>query len=79
MYKMNPPAWCALKHNGIKEAILAAAEKSGAKIYQSASFVFKIDDFEIVEAYFKKFGKQSIVDTIIKFCKENKEVNKFSL
>ena len=73
MDRFNPPTWCALKHTGIKEAILAAAEKAGAKIYQSASFVFNIDDFEIVEAYFKKNGKQPIVDMIVKFCKENSQ------
>lgn len=67
MDKFKAPQWCPPTHSGVKDAILAAAEKVGAQIYMSASFIFRIDDFEKVEAFFKKNGKQPIVDEIIKF------------
>ena len=66
--KFKAPDWCPLKYTGIKDAIFGAAEIVGAKLYMSASFIFRLDDFEKVEAYFKKHGKEGIVKTIVNFC-----------
>lgn len=67
MEKFKAPVWAKLKYTGIKEAIFGAAELAGAKLYMSASFIFRIDDFEKVEAYFKKNGKDGIVKAILDF------------
>jgi len=67
MKKFKSPDWCKLKHKGIKDAILGAAEEVGAKIYMSASFIFNIDDFEHVEKHFKKYGKDGIVQAILNY------------
>ena len=72
MYKkFQAPDWCPLKYTGIKDAIFGAAEIVGAKLYMSASFIFRLDDFEDVQRFFKKHGKERIVVQIIQFCKEN--------
>lgn len=71
MEKFKAPVWAKLKYGGIKDAIFGAAELVGAKLYMSASFIFDLEQFEIVEKYFKKFGKENIVNLVVKFCKEN--------
>ena len=69
-YSFNPPAWCKMENGGVKSAILKAAENVGAQIFMSASFTFRIDDFEVVQKFFKKHGKKELNDLIVGFCRK---------
>jgi len=60
MYTFSPPVWCRIENNSVKDAILKAADNVGAQIFMSASFTFRIDDFEVVQKYFKKHGKTEL-------------------
>lgn len=67
MEKFKAPAWCKLKHKGIRKAILGAAERVGAQVYMSASFQFPIDQFERVEQHFRKHGKEGVSQAIVDY------------
>jgi len=70
MFTFKPPLWCKIQNNSIKEAVLKAAENVGAQIYMSASLTWNIEDFEIVNNYFKKFGKTELAAHVVEYCKE---------
>lgn len=77
MNKFKAPDWCRLKYKSIKDAILGAADLAGAKIFQSSSFTFRIDDYEELMAFLKTPGhnKEFMQDEIMKIvyaCKEKK-------
>jgi len=73
MDRFKAPAWAGLKHKGVKDAIFGAAEIMGAKLFMSTSFIFRLDDFEKVEAYMKEHGKEPIVKMIIEMVCGKKE------
>jgi hypothetical protein len=71
MEKFKAPKWCKLRYDSVKDAMLGAAEIYGAKIFQSVSFVFRIDDFLKLQKCVKKYGKEPIVEQIMKFVEKN--------
>jgi hypothetical protein len=73
MKKFEAPSWCKLKHNSVKDAILGAAEIVSAKVYQSVSFIFRIDDFERLQKFLKKKGKDPVNEVIMKLVEEDEE------
>jgi hypothetical protein len=70
MEKFKAPPWCHIKNSSVKDAILGAAEIVGAKVYQSVSFIFSIEDFERLQKYLKKRGKDPVNEAIMKLVEE---------
>jgi len=71
--KFMAPGWCKLKYNSVKDAILGAAELRGAKIFQSVSFIFRIDDYNKLQKYLKKYGKESVNKAIMELVEASEE------
>jgi len=70
MEKFKPPNWCSLKYGTIAEAVLGAADMVGANIYHTTALTFTLLEFDIVEAYMKKVGKNVFTQQVVEIAKK---------
>jgi len=60
-------------HSNLSDAIIAAAERDGAALFQSMSVTFHISEFEEVEKAYQKLGKQRMSHEVYMLCKKINE------